>query len=526
MQRFDMTRPLYAGGTVGAIMKTAIERFPDRPAIADDQIRYTYREFGDAIGRMIGVFRGLGLRKGNSIAILSGNRVAEITCRLAAILIGIRFTPLHPAASEENHLFILDDAEAIALLVDATNYAAKGSALKEKCPRLKHLLSLGPMAGALDLVAAAATTPAAPLQDDSDPQDIVTIAYTGGTTGKPKGVMLSHRSLIASFCHELSDWDLPQDMRFLAVTPISHASGWVIPTVAMRGGYSRLLQHFDAGEFCRIAVAERITMTWLVPTIIYTLLDYLAERKHDLSSLQSIIYGAAPMSPDRLKEAIGIFGPVFVQLYGQTEAPMAITTLRKADHDLARPARLGSVGLPCPSVQVKLFDPDMNEVPVGKPGEICVRGALVMSGYWKRPDATEAAFRGDWLHTGDVAISDADGYYTIVDRTTDMIITGGFNVYPREIEDALLSHPAISSAAVIGIPDPKWGEAVKAFVVLRPGTDCDEATLQAHVKTRRGSVWVPKSIDFVPALPVTALGKIDRKALRERYWHGRDRQIA
>jgi fatty-acyl-CoA synthase len=165
-------------------------------------------------------------------------------------------------------------------------------------------------------------------------------------------------------------------------------------------------------------------------------------------------------------------------------------------------------------------------VPPGTPGEICVRGALVMSGYWKRPDATKSAFRGNWLHTGDVAVSDADGYLTIVDRTSDMIITGGFNVYPRETEDALLSHVAVSSAAVIGIPDPKWGEAVKAFVVLRPAAECDEASLQAHVKQRRGTVWVPKSIDFVAELPLTALGKIDRKSLREPYWRGKNRQIA
>jgi len=526
MPRRDTVNPLYAGGTVGTLMLTAIERFPTRPAIADDEIHYTYREFGEAIGRMVRVFHDLGLRKGDALAILSGNRVAEITCRFAAILIGIRFTPLHPAASEENHRFILDDAEIDALLVDPTNYAARGAALRQKCARLKHILSLGAMDGAIDLVAAAARVPAAPPRDDSDPQDIVTIAYTGGTTGKPKGVMLSHRSLIASFCHELSDWDLPEDMRFLAVTPISHASGWVIPTVAMRGGYTRLLQHFDAETFCAIIAAERITMLWLVPTIIYVLLDHLAVRHHDLSSLQSIVYGAAPMSPDRLREAIGVFGPVFVQLYGQTEAPMAVTTLRKADHDLSRPDRLGSIGLPCPSVQVKLFDPDMNEVAVGKPGEICVRGALVMSGYWQRPEANETALRGDWLHTGDVAVRDADGYFTIVDRTTDMIITGGFNVYPREIEDALLSHAAVSSAAVIGIPDPKWGEAVKAFVVCRPGMNCAEAELQAHVKQRRGAVWVPKSIDFVDGLPVTALGKIDRKALREHYWRGQGREVS
>ena len=525
MERTDLVRPLYAGGTIGQLMISAIERHAERPAIADDDVRYTYREFGAAIARMIGVLRRVGLRKGHALAMLCGNRVDGFACRMAATLMGIRFTPLHPSAAHENHLFILDDAEIDALVVD-DRHAAPGVALRERCGKLKHFLSLGPVIGALDLAAEAASMEAEPLRDEADPQDIVSIAYTGGTTGRPKGAMLSHRSMIACFCHELSDWDLPDDMRYLAVTPISHASGSVIPIILMRGGYTRLVQGFDAEEFCRIVKTERMTVTWLVPTILYVLLDYLAEHPWDLSSLRSIVYGAAPMSPDRLREALGVFGPVFVQLYGQTEAPMAITTLRKADHDPARPARFSSIGLPCPAVQVKLFDPDMNEVPPATPGEICVRGGLVMSGYWKRPDATEAAFRGDWLHTGDVAIRDTDGYFTIVDRTTDMIISGGFNVYPREVEDALLSHAAVSSTAVIGIPDAKWGESVKAFVVLRPGMSCDAATLQAHVKSHRGSVWVPKSIEFVSAIPVTALGKIDRKLLREPYWGGKSRQIA
>lgn len=525
MQRSDLVRPLYAGGTVGRLILTAIERFADRPALSDGEVAYSYREFGDAIARTIAVFRDLGLKKGDALAMLCGNRVPAVTCRMAATIMGMRFTPLHPAAAADNHLFILEDAEIDALLVDS-DYAAKGTALKDKCPRLRHLVSLGPVAGAVDLLAASRAATPAPLRDEGDPQDLVSISYTGGTTGKPKGVMLSHRSMIACFCHELSDWDLPEDIRFLAVTPISHASGSVIPIVMMRGGFTRLMQGFDAEEFCRIVAAEHITTTWLVPTILYVLLDHLARHTHDMSSLQSIIYGAAPMSPDRLREAIGVFGPVFVQLYGQTEAPMAVTTLRKNDHALTRTERLGSIGLPCPSVQVKLFDQEMNEVPPGTPGEICVRGALVMSGYWKRPDATENAFRGDWLHTGDVAVSDADGYLTIVDRISDMIITGGFNVYPRETEDALLSHEAVSSAAVIGVPDPKWGEAVKAFVVLRPGAECNETSLQAHVKQRRGTVWVPKSIDFVTDLPVTALGKIDRKLLREPFWRGKIRQVA
>jgi fatty-acyl-CoA synthase len=221
-----------------------------------------------------------------------------------------------------------------------------------------------------------------------------------------------------------------------------------------------------------------------------------------------------------------MFGPIFVQLYGQTEAPNCIATMRKIDHDASKPGRLSSCGLPCPGVDVKLLDREMKEVSVGEPGEICVRSPLVMEGYWKRPDATEEAFQGGWLHTGDVATRDAEGFITIVDRTKDMIISGGFNIYPREVEDALLSHPSVSSAAVIGVPDDKWGEAVTAFVVVPSGISVSAEELQAHVKARRGAPWSPKTVHFVDRVPVTGLGKIDRKALRAQFWKGDGRQVS
>jgi fatty-acyl-CoA synthase len=283
----------------------------------------------------------------------------------------------------------------------------------------------------------------------------------------------------------------------------------------MRGGFTRLVQGFEIESYCRVVAEDRITATFLVPTLIYALIDAKEVRaRHDLSSLDMIVYGAAPMSPDRLREGIRIFGSIFMQLYGQTEAPQCITTMRKSDHDDSKPGRLGSCGRPSPLLDVRLFDSEMREVGIGEPGEICVRGTLVMDGYWKRPEATAEAFRGGWLHTGDVAVKDDDGYLYIVDRTKDMIISGGFNIYPREVEDALMAHHAVASAAVIGVPDDKWGEAVKAFVVLKPGANNDAAELQAHVKDKRGAPWSPKSIEFVETIPVTGLGKIDRKVLR------------
>jgi fatty-acyl-CoA synthase len=324
-----------------------------------------------------------------------------------------------------------------------------------------------------------------------------------------------------------SDWDWPQEIRFLAATPISHSAGVTLFPVMMRGGLMRLVQGFDPEVYASVVAAEKINATFLVPTLIYALIDNADLRaRHDLSSLETIIYGAAPMSPDRLLEGMKIFGKVFVQLYGQTEAPQVITAMRKYDHDETKLHRFGSCGRPSSMVEVKLFDAEMREVGVGEPGEICVRGPLVMDGYWKRPDANAETFRGGWLHTGDVAIRDEEGYFYIVDRTKDMIISGGFNIYPREVEDALMSHQAVASAAVIGIPDDKWGEAVKAFVVLKTGAASGVTELQAHVKDKRGAPWSPKTIDFVDVIPVTGLGKIDRKALRAPYWKDRTRGVA
>jgi fatty-acyl-CoA synthase len=269
----------------------------------------------------------------------------------------------------------------------------------------------------------------------------------------------------------------------------------------------------------------RITATMLVPTMLYVLLDHPALATTDVSSLKTIYYGAAAISPTRLKEAIERFGPIFFQFFGQTECPMCITSLRKEDHDPTNLERLASCGRPVPWLHVALLDDAGNEVPVGEPGEICVRGPLVMAGYWKKPEQTAEALADGWLHTGDIARRDADGFYYIVDRKKDMIVSGGFNVFPREVEDVISAHPAVAAVAVIGVPDEKWGEAVKAVVVTRPGASVASEELISLVKDHKGSIHAPKSVDFVEALPVSALGKADKKALRAQYWGAAGRQV-
>jgi fatty-acyl-CoA synthase len=281
------------------------------------------------------------------------------------------------------------------------------------------------------------------------------------------------------------------------------------------------MQGFTPDLFFDTIEEHKITSTFLVPVMIYYLLDSPRAATADMSSMETIFYGASPMSPTRLAEGIEKWGPVFYQIYGQAEAPMVVSHLKRADHDLSKPERLASCGRPSPWVQVALLDDQNQRVAEGEPGEICVRGPLVMKGYHNRPEATAEAFDGGWLHTGDVGRFDEEGFLYIVDRKKDMIVTGGFNVFPKEVEDVISAHPSVAQVAVIGVPDERWGESVKAVVVLRPdveGSDSLATELMEAVKAAKGSVQTPKSVDFSEAIPLSAVGKPDKKELRKLYW--------
>ena len=289
------------------------------------------------------------------------------------------------------------------------------------------------------------------------------------------------------------------------------------------------MESFDPAGFFDLVAEHRITATLIVPVMLYALQGHPRYATADMSSMETIFYGASPMSPAKLTQAIEDWGPIFFQFYGQTEAPMVITHLKKGEHDLSRPDRLASCGRPVPWMHVALLDSNNRPVAPGASGEICTRGPLVMTGYKDLPDETAEALSGEWLHTGDVGRFDDDGYLYIVDRTKDMVITGGFNVFPREVEDVISTHPAVSMVMVIGVPDDKWGEAVKAVVVLRPDhapSDALTRELQQLVKDAKGSQQSPKSIDYVEALPLTPVGKPDKKSVRTRYWNDVGRAVS
>jgi fatty-acyl-CoA synthase len=488
----------------------------DRPCFLFEGATISYREVLESVHRIARALLAQGVRPGDGIALLCGNRPELFYVRTAAQLIGVRTTALHTLGSVHEHAFVLRDAELDGIVFDPRHEDTVG-ALRATAP-LRTFASLGPAGIGFDLLDAAAAE--APEPPETGPVEAPhALVYTGGTTGGPKGIIMSPAAQAFAAATMSGHWQWPDEVRLLLSTPLQHAAGTLLPPVFARGGSIVLLPGFSPGGWLAALEQHRATAALLVPTQLYRLLDDPSLADTDLTCIETVFYGAAPCAPKRLAEAIRVFGPVFFQFYGQTEAPMTVAVLRKEDHDLSVPGRLASCGRPVPGIEVRLLDDAGKTVARGEPGEICVRGPLVaLESYKDRPAETAAALEGGWLHTGDVATEDEEGFLYITDRKKDMILSGGFNIYPREIEDFLETHPAVADVAVIGIPDERWGEAVKAVVVRRPGhEDVSEDTLIRYVKDRLGSLHAPKSLDFIDAIPLSPLGKPDKKALRAGY---------
>lgn len=503
------------GISVGDLLLRAIQRGGDEIALVEADRSMTYRELGRRAGCLAAAFKAMGLEAGAALAQLSKNNIEAAVVIVAAFLAGLRYTPLHPLSSVDDWAFIIDDAEIDCLVIDELNFGQLTSALKEKLKRPVLLVTHRPSDYGVSLESICSGHDATPLKSTACAEDIALLVYTGGTTGRPKGVVHRHRSLVTAIMIGLAEWDWPQQIRYVAATPISHAALLMLLQTFLKGGRVALLSRFTVEEFIVEVERNRATCTFLVPSMIYALLDHGEDCRHRLESLETIIYGAAAIDVVRLQEALRLFGPKFSQLYGQTEAPNAITMLFKRHHDVTDVGRLGSCGHPLINNDVRLLDANGAEVRPGEVGEICVRGPLVMEGYWRRPEETVEATRFGWLHTGDLAVADEDGFLSIVDRKKDVVITGGFNVYSREVEDALASHPSVAQCCVVGVPHPKWGEQVSALVVARPGHHPLAEDLLIHVAQLKGSVATPKVIRFVDELPTTALGKTDKAAARK-----------
>ncbi len=520
--------------TIPELYDRCVEFYGDRTAITFNDKSYTYKEMGHYANCLVNAFLDMGLKKGDTVAFLMANCPEYIFCEYAIAKTGAVRVPLAVLLSSNDHIYMMNQAECTTLVY----HERMAARVKDMIPQLETVktfvcISEDPgsiMDGHLHLQKLMKDYPPATEKIEIDPEDLVGIYYTGGTTGKPKGVMLSHRAWVYTVVMEMLELGFGWEEVFAYLTPLTHAGGCLMLPVLLRKGRCVILDHFDPKALLEAVEKEKITATFMVPTMIYVLLDYPDLKKYDLSSLRNIIYGASAIAPERLKQAVTTFGPILTQLFGQTEAPMMISALSREEHVVDDPERekqiFSSAGRPTYHAEIRVVDDDGNEVKQGEAGEVVVRCANMMHGYFKNPEATAETIKDGWLYTGDIAKQDEEGFLYIVDRKKDMIVSGGFNIFPREIEDVLFEHPSVRGAAVLGVPHEKWGEEVKAIVVLHEGAQATEEELIAFVKERKGSLIAPKSVEFWDEIPLTNLGKLDKKAMRAKFWEGRDRMVS
>lgn len=508
---------------VGNFLTKTAEHHPDQPAsIWGDQV-LTYsatNSRADAIAQ--GLCR-LGLDRGDRVGILQWNSPQLIESFFAVWKAGGCIVPLNARFVADEVVYHLSDPRATAV-VFGEEFREMMNQIRNSLPSVKYLICTGePLEGQIGYEELLAENSAkTPSSVDVAEDDLAWLFYTSGTTGRPKGAMLTHANLTFMAVSWVADlMRLEPDDVGLHAAPLTHGAGFHTLALVLKACPQVILKprRFEVESFCETVASYGITNTWLVPTQIKMLLNYSELEKWDLSSLKWVVYGGSPMYVEDLKEALRRIGPVFVQLYGQGETPMTGTYLRAQEHVTEGPEakRLASCGHVRSGIELKILDAEDNEVPRSEVGEICVRGATVMKGYWERPDATAEALRNGWLHTGDVGYMDQEGYVYILDRTKDMIISGGSNVYPREVEEVLLQHPAISEVCVIGVPDKLWGEAVKAIIVLKPEVQLSAEEIIAFAGQHMAGYKKPKSVDFVTEIPKSAYNKVLKRELRDRY---------
>jgi acyl-CoA synthetase (AMP-forming)/AMP-acid ligase II len=508
----------------GQIIERNARHFPHRPALVYGPRRLSHAEYGLRVRQLASALCSLGLIRGERASILAMNCAEYLELYGAAEWAGFVLNTVNWRLAPAEVAWILADVQPRVMVFEA-QYAALVGGLRAALPGVAHWICIGergecPAWAQHYETLLAGGEPAGPAQR-ARADDPLCIIYTSGTTGRPKGVVQGHRAH-ASLSEILSsELRLGGDDRLLAIAPLFHIGARSLASAAhWRGGAVVLHRGFDADEVIRTIERERITAVHLVPTMVAAILDSPCLRDHDLSSLRMLMYAAAPMPLPLLRRALAAFGPILVNGYGQTEINLP-TLLHAWQH---RPdgtpddvKRLASVGQPHPRCELRIVADDGSECPAGVPGEVLARSDTAMSGYWRRPEATAQTLRDGWVHTGDVGYLDDEGYLFLVDRKKDMIISGGENVYSREVEQALLEHPAVRDAAVIGVPDAYWGEAVKAVVVLHAGARLEHDSLIAHARGLIASYKCPKSVSFVDALPMLSTGKVDKRALRAQF---------
>ncbi len=506
-----------------------VRYYADNVAFVDASGELTYAQVDTEVHRIAGALAGHGFEPGTRIGVYSPNSTKAFLALLGLMRAESVWLPINPRNPVDVNV---DLAERFRMdvLMYASTFTVEVQEIRDRVPSIKAFVCIdGDGSVGEDLDTFCQGQPSQHQPGIQTPQALAAIFGTGGTTGKSKGVLMNHEALETFFANYHAHYSFKEGSAHLVVAPMTHTAGIMGCLHFPRGGRNVIVDGVNPRAIMQDIEQHQITHLFLPPTVLYMMLADADVSTFDYSSLQHFIVGAAPTSLEKLKEAVRVFGPVMTEAYGQTEAPAAITLKAPWDYIDAdgtiNDARLAGIGRPGIFNQVKILDSEGQEQPRGEPGEICVRGPLVTLGYLDNPEATAESFRDGWLWTGDVGVMSADGYIRIVDRSKDMIISGGFNVYPNEVEQVISEHPAVQECAVIGVPDEKWGEAVKAIVLLRPGHNVTAEELIGEAKKRLGSVKAPKTLDFVAELPKSPVGKVLKTELRKPFWAGKDRGI-
>ncbi len=510
---------------LGDLLRRNAKLFPGKTGIIDYDTgdQFTFSEFDRRVNRVANGLLGLGLKKGDRVGIMQVNSHQFLEVMFACFKTGMVITPVNLRLAGPEISYILNNAGASALIYGLP-FKPLVDSFRRELESVKHFICIG--SGAAD----GASMPYQDLYRSSDTDvdievfddDLALLPYTAGTTGRPKGVMLTHKNQIAQITECVIDTCCqPRSETFLCVAPLFHIAVWMYLGNFYCHGTTVTMSKFDPKLVMQAIQDLKVNVMFMAPAMIIMMLEVEGIEKYDLGSLRLIPYGGSSIPPDRLKKAMDVFRCEFGQGYGMTEvSPFLLTFFSPEDHLIAlmeKPNRLTSCGRPGFNAMLRVVNDKDEDVGVNEAGEVLIRGQHVMKGYWKNPEADAQALKGGWFHTGDIAKVDEDGYYYIVDRKKDMYISGGENVYPKEVEDVLFSHPAVFEAAVIGVPDPKWGEVGKAFVSLRPGKKASEGDLLQFLKGKIANFKIPRSVEFLEAIPRSAAGKVLKNELRLKY---------
>jgi acyl-CoA synthetase (AMP-forming)/AMP-acid ligase II len=519
-------------------LKKASKLFPEKQAIVCGGKRWTYREFHTRVNRLSSCLKAFGINKNDKVAILLPNCHTFLEAYYGIAQIGATSVPINIRLSPGEIDFILQDSESKVLISNPV-YQKQIDPIREKMSGIKKIIWTGDGIKAqedrdlhyekvLEL-----GDPNPPQETVITGEDIAQIYYTSGTTGRPKGVMLSHKNVMTHALGTIAEIHLTDQDVWIHVAPLFHlADAWATWAITWVGGTHVLVREFDAKTVLETIEKEKVTLSNLIPTMLNLMVNYPEVGKYDYSSLRVLLSGGAPIAPEVVRKIVETFKCDYIQTYGMTETSPYLTVSILKGHLKTLPDKeqlkfKSKTGREFISVELKVVNDKGGEIKKDEKevGEIIVRGDIVTKGYWKLPEETAKAIKNGWLYTGDMAVIDEEGYVTIVDRKKDMILTGGENVYSTEVENVLYMHPAILECAVVGVPDEKWGEAVKGVVVLKQGNTANEQEIIRFCKDRIAHYKAPKSIDFIEALPRTGSGKIQKKGLRDQYWKGYEKKV-